>query len=362
MVQMLEAADPIASAVDKVVVWGSSDVISRLPDRPWLEARRVVELDGSLARRLLWQTRRLDELAREACDVLFAPAGTYVGRFRPYVAMAQNFLLWDSESADRYSGWARLRLRLLASAQRQSFRRAAQVIFLTEGARSFVLRDARIARSAGTVIPHGRTPAFDRAPRPHLPMSAFSRDRPFRWLYVSTIEPYKNHPSVVRAGAQLRKEGYPIAIDFLGAANPVALGPFQGALREADPAGEWCRYYGAVPWDALPGWHDAAHAFVFASSCETFSLALLDAMTCGLPVACTSHPIMRDVAADCVEWIADSRSAPSIADAMRQLMDLPARRAELASNAQQRARMFSWEGTARATFDVLAATAATRQP
>jgi hypothetical protein len=88
LVQMLTAADPPASGVDRVVVWGADGVLGHLPDRAWLTRERPGGLDSG-AGRMWWQQHRLAAAAR-GVDLLFLPGGMYLGRFRPFVTMFRN--------------------------------------------------------------------------------------------------------------------------------------------------------------------------------------------------------------------------------------------------------------------------------
>src|SRR5262245_17283981 len=94
LVQLLAAADPPASGVAGVLVWGADDVLSQLPDRAWLSRERPDGLESG-AGRMWWQQHRLAAAAR-AVDLLFLPGGTYLGRFRPFVTMFRNMLPFDA--------------------------------------------------------------------------------------------------------------------------------------------------------------------------------------------------------------------------------------------------------------------------
>ena len=78
-----------------------------------------------IAKRTLWRNTRLDDLARDACDLLFSPGGLYSGGFRPCVTMSRNMLPFERLERARYGlSPMGLRLLLLRHGQERSFHNA----------------------------------------------------------------------------------------------------------------------------------------------------------------------------------------------------------------------------------------------
>ena len=88
--KILEQAEPKKHLINRVVVWGGDTPLDNLPDKPWLELRKIPNLNQQTSQRLFWQKTKLGELAHEYCDLLFVPGGLYLGGFSPYVTMFQN--------------------------------------------------------------------------------------------------------------------------------------------------------------------------------------------------------------------------------------------------------------------------------
>ncbi len=356
LTNLLAAAQPAEHDIERIVVWGGSANLARLPERAWLDKVAVSALDGGLPRRLVWQRFRLPALARAACDVLFVPGGNArPGGFHPLVTMSRNMLPFEWRELRRYGvSPMSLRLLLLRFGQSRTFAHADGLIFLTEYAREAVGRVARLPARV-TVIPHGVEERFRIAPREQRPLESYSMERPLRALYVSIIDVYKHQWHVARAVHALRRAGLPIAIDFVGPAYPPALGRFQATLRELDPQGEGLRYLGAAPFQKLHALHEQADLFVFASSCENMPNVLLEGMAAGLPIACSKRGPMPEVLGDAGVCF-DPERPDEIAAALRRLAENPALRQRLAAAAAERARRFSWERCARETLAFIAAT------
>src|SRR6185437_8904332 len=305
LVEVLRAAEPTESDIDEVVVWAGSAVLGRLDERPWLRksAQPLLEqaanpyADKRHVHRLYWQRFKLRTLAEEAgCDLLFVPGGMDNSGFRPFVTMSRNMLPFEPEEAARY-GWSvpRLRLLLLRGLQMRSFRNADGLIFLTEYARTTVSRSARATYPNTVVIPHGVSDRFLLAPRPQLELSEYSTARPFRVLYVSTVDLYKHQWHVVEAVARLRARGLPVSLDLVGPAYPAGMRKLAPHLEGRPELAEFIHYRGAVPYEALHSMYERADLKVFASSCENMPNILLEAMMAGLPIACSRKGPMPEV-------------------------------------------------------------------
>lgn len=355
---MIGAAEPQAHGIDEVIVWAAEETLEHLPERSWLRPSYEPALDGPLPCRLLWQFWTLDRLADRYCDLLFVPGGNYTGRFRPFVAMSRNMLSFCPAERRRYGfSWNRLRLILLKRAKTTTFRRADGMIFLTRWAKRRVLARTGELPGKAVVIPHGVSRDFVRPPRIQKPLSAFNEEKPFRWLYVSSIDPYKHQWQVVKAVGRLRQKGLPMTLDLIGPERPPrrhALERLKEAIERIDPDGRFVERHGFVPHDELAGHYHKADAFVFASSCENMPNTLLEAMSAGLPIASSRFGPMPEVLSAKAGVYFDPERIRSIETAMQRLVEDAQLRARLAREAFERAEQFSWELCAAETFEFLA--------
>jgi glycosyltransferase involved in cell wall biosynthesis len=349
---LLSHADVADAGVDRVVVWGSRAVLQRLANPSWLVKSNPAELERSTASRNAWRQRVLPRVAREECEILFAPGGLCSDRFHPVVTMSRNMLPFQVREMSRYGlSWMLLRLAILRAAQRRSFQIADGVIFLSRFARDTVLGATGPLSGQSTVIPHGVESQFFRQPR--LQRTDFTPDDPLRLLYVSIVDVYKHQSRVAEAVARLREEGLPISVEFVGATYPRSGRRLSRVIRARDPQGRFLRYGGAVEHAELPGCYQAADAFVFASSCENLPNILLEAMASGLPIACSNRLPMPEVLGPAGVYF-DPLQPRQIAEALRQLFHDAELRRHLATAAYERAGQFSWSACARDTFRFLA--------
>jgi len=349
---------PERHGLARVTVWGARSTLEQLPVRPWLEPAREPLLEGALASRFFWQYRRLPRLAKQKCDVLFAPGGSCTAQFRPVVTMSRNLLPFEPREMLRYApSRVFARTLLLRRLQSRSMRGADGTIFLSEYARRTVADGAGVVPRRAAIIPHGIDERFFQPPREQRPMLAYSRSAPFRILYTSIIDLYKHPWNVVEAVARLRREGFPVCLDLVGPGYAPALRRLSRTLNRHDPRREFVHYHGAVPHADLPHRYRAADLFVFASTCENLPNILLEAMASGLPIACSDRGPMPEILGDGGVYF-DPLDPAAIARGLRRMLTDPAARRQFAESAHRRARSFSWERCARETWAFLAEAAA----
>jgi glycosyltransferase involved in cell wall biosynthesis len=352
--ELLAAADPELDGFSRVVVWASQATLSALPDRWWLEKANPSALNGGLVSRSRWQSLSLGATAEAAgCDVLFVPGGSFVTSFRPVITMDQNLLPFQWKELLRYRfSLMTLKMIALRRSQSRSFRAANATIFLTQYARGVVMGVTGPLTGLTPVIPHGIDPRFFSPPRPARRLDQSTASDPLRLIYVSAVEPYKHQWHVAEAVAQLRQKGLPVAIDFVGPANPVVLPRLESTLKRVDPTGQTIRYIGAVSHERLHELYHRAELAVFASSCETIANILIEGMASGLPTVSSNVGAMKEVLGDAGEYFDPERPA-EIAEAIEKLALSPALRQKSAEIALARAHGYSWARCARETFAMI---------
>ncbi len=166
-------------------------------------------------------------------------------------------------------------------------------------------------------------------------------------LYVGSNKPHKNLVRLVEAWAKLR-DRVPVL---------VVAGPWDARFPEARESAaalkleESVRFLGAVAESRLPALYGGASLFVFPSCYEGFGLPVLEAMACGVPVACSNGGSLPEVVGPAAELF-DPSAVDAIAAAVERLLDDPDRRRELSRRGLERAARFRWQGTAAAVVQV----------
>lgn len=350
LIELLRAAQSTLHGIERVVVWGGTPTLKLLDYRPWLDKRTPPALDKGLLQRTLWQRYSLSQAARDAgCDVLFVPGGSYAGNFHPVVTMSRNLLPFEMRELLRYR-WSlfTLKLLLLRLVQSRSFRKTDGVIFLTEYARDVVLGVTGKLRGQTCIVPHGLNPRFNKAPKLQRDITEYDDAHPYRVLYVSIIDQYKHQWHVVEAVAAFRKQGFPIVLDLVGPAYPPALKRLNQTIDRVDVERRWVHYHGAIPFNELHLRYAQADLGLFASSCENMPNILLETMASGLPIVCSNRGPMPEVLGHAGAFF-NPEQPEDIARALRELIESPQTRTELARASYERAQEYSWQRCADKT-------------
>lgn len=109
-------------------------------------------------------------------------------------------------------------------------------------------------------------------------------------------------------------------------------------------------FTGAVPPDEVPDYYAAADLFVFTSSSETQGLVLIEALAAGTPVVAVRAPGSQDVLEEGGGRLVAANSA-SFSEAVINLLDNPAERSALSSEAVRAVARYSVEQAARKLLD-----------
>ena len=188
-------------------------------------------------------------------------------------------------------------------------------------------------------------------------------DRPLI-LSVGGIEPRKGSDTLVRALAALCESGRDPVLAVVGghsfqdyrayADRVLAMIPELGLRPGRDVI-----QLGTVPDAELPAWYAAADVLAFPSTKEGWGLAVLEAMSAGLPVVTSDLPVF-------LEYLRPGRDAlvvpvgdaAALARALAAVLDDPALAARLRAAGLAVSRRFTWARSAREHRAIYAGVAA----
>lgn len=356
LTEILCAVNPSKHGITKIIVFGGEKILSLLENKPWLEKIHPPELNQGIFSRLFWQKFKFIKAAKAChCDLLFIPGGSYFVAFKPIVTMSRNMLPFEKSEIQRY-GWSsrRIRLILLRYIQSKSMRQAQGVIFLTEYARRAVQSVTGPLKGNLSLIPHGLNIRFRAEPKQQLSIQNYSRENPYRIIYVSTVDQYKHQWCVVQAVSQLFAEGLPVKLDLIGPAHfQPSLRKLQASISKYDPDGKCVQYHGAVAYQELHSMYTKADLGVFASSCENMPNILLETMAAGLPMASSNRGPTPEILGEAGIYF-DPLEPGQIASAIKSLIISPELRSKNAQLNYELATKFSWSECADKTFSFLA--------
>ncbi len=239
-------------------------------------------------------------------------------------------------------------------------RRADRIIAVSDSTRRDALRSYPLDPEKIEVIPEGVEPRF----RPEIEhdVGVDVRHRlglPERFvLSVGTIEPRKNHATLVEAYAALRDQHPDVGLVIAGGRGWL-YEPFFERVRALGLDGHVV-FTGHVPDQDMPALLNAAEVFAFPSEFEGFGLPPLEAMACGIPVVCSDAASLPEVVGD-AGLLVSPRDVGAWVQAIDRLLGDPPLRAAFGARGLARARGFSWDAAADRTLEVYRSVLASAQ-
>jgi glycosyltransferase involved in cell wall biosynthesis len=244
----------------------------------------------------------------------------------------------------------RLQLQLTVS---RSVQRAAGILTVSEFSRDAIVRACGLETTKVRVVPNAANPDF----------RVVGRERAQRWVKhsvhfdapfifsVGDLQPRKNQIGLIAAFAQLLTEHPRIPHHLVLTGQETW---FTAKVKEAARASGFAsriHFTGFVQDQELLQLYNACECFIFPSFYEGFGLPILEAMACGRAVACSKTSAMPEVAGGAA-LLFDPRQTGEIKRTLADILMDPQRRRHLERLGTQRAALFSWEKSARATLEV----------
>jgi len=349
---ILQFANPSKSGFSKIIVWSSDATLKQLIEAPFIEKKSHPYLNKSTLFTFLFQFLFLKKEAKKSqCDAVFAPGGTFISAFRPFVTMSQNMLPFEIEESKHYNLKMRIRLAILFFTQSFAFKKANGMIFLTNYAKSYITSKIKIDPSKTVKIPHGVSTAFQKQPRLQQEPAAYHADHLFEFLYVSYVTIYKHQWQIAEAVCQLHQEGYPVKVKLIGSILD-SYEKVTTVLNKYPNSNACITFIPGLPHHELSKEYHEAAAFVFGSSCENMPIILIEAMSAGLPIVSSNSGPMKEVLGDAGLYF-DPRNLASIKSALLNCFQNKTLRTEMAQKSFQKTLAYSWENCAKDTFDYL---------
>lgn len=289
------------------------------------------------------------ELRRHPVDVLhvqytappFAPC--------PVVTTIHDLAFEHLPETFNRRSWMQLRMTV-----RQTARRAAHIITVSEYSRADIVRTYGIA-------PHRITVTHEAAPPNLLPVTSETELRRVRESYgiredyilsLCSIQPRKNLVRLIEAYSSLRGLRPEVKLPQLilaGKRGWLDNETFRAAERNA--LGNDLVFTGYVPERDLAGLYSGAICFVYPSYFEGFGLPLVEAMQCGVPVIAGNRTSLPEIVG-AAGLLFDPFDTQALVSALTHVLDDAEYRASLRAKGLAQAKQFNWRTTAQLTLGV----------
>lgn len=158
---------------------------------------------------------------------------------------------------------------------------------------------------------------------PELAMNrAMAKEAPFTFVSVAYLRPEKRVDILLRAFAELRDGGHETILRLVGD------GPLRSSLEKlAQELGlkDSVIFLGNLDRQAMKEELFRSHCLVLSSEVETFGLALVEAMACGLPVISTRCGGPEDIVTEETGVLVPVNNSSALSRAMAEMMETGSR-------------------------------------
>lgn len=351
LIGIISQMQPMDFGIEEVHLWSYEKLLDQLPEFPWLIKHCPPETEMSMIKQLWWQFKDLpNEIKRQGCDVLLNTTGSTVCRFSPCVTMSRDMLSFERREIGRYEiGRDWLRLFFLRFIRIRAFKHATGVLFLTNYAADVIQTWTGKVKNY-RVIPHGIGNNF----KENQPDSIFpiNGERNIRCVYVSNVARYKHQWNVASAISILYEKNYEVELTLIGGGKGPGQKRLEDVLKEVDPNQTYIKQLSFIQHEKIPAVLAKTDIFIFASSCENMPNTLVEAMACGIPIACSNLGPMPEVLQDGGEYF-DPENIASITEAVETLILDEEKRIHSAQRSKELSESYSWNRCSNETLNYL---------
>jgi glycosyltransferase involved in cell wall biosynthesis len=234
----------------------------------------------------------------------------------------------------------------------QAVRWTDHIIAVSHSTKRDTVQHLGVPEDKITVVYEAASPIFrpvDKALAREQVRNQHGVDAPFI-LFVSTIEPRKNVPTLIRAVWQLL-ECYKEDVHLVLAGGKGWLFEDAFAVVEELRMDERVHFVGRVSSEELLYLYNAAEMLAHPAFYEGFGLPPLEAMACGLPVVVSNVASLPEVVGDAGILI-DPHEVDELTVAMWRVLNDSELHQEMQEKGVRQAARFSWERAARETIDL----------
>lgn len=234
----------------------------------------------------------------------------------------------------------------------QAWRKTDHIIAVSEATKQDSIKLLGVPEKKITVIHEAANPIYRPLPvheAQNQVRERYKLDRDFI-LFVSTIEPRKNLPSLLQAYRQLRDKYKREELLVLAGSKGWLWEEVYETVDKLDLQ-QHVAFLGRVPSADLVYLYNAARLLVHPSFYEGFGLTPLEAMTCGTPIIVSNTSALPEVVGD-AGMLVNPHDIDGLTVAIWRVLTEEGLRQELSQKGLKRAAKFSWEKAARQTLEV----------
>lgn len=171
-------------------------------------------------------------------------------------------------------------------------------------------------------------------------------------FYPATFWPHKNHKILIKALKKIESEFPDLSLVLTGAVKNIELKKEIDDLILSYDLSDKVVYLGYVSDEDLHCIYQKARAMVFPSSFEGFGMPIIEAFKYRLPVVAANNTSISEVVGD-AGLLFETNNFEMLVKSIKKILLNNNLREQLIDKGTQRARIFTWENTAKKTLLIL---------
>lgn len=260
--------------------------------------RTILIEKEDLAYRTIYQLFYIDKLAsQQNTDLVISFSGYSLAKNYKTIHFCQNLLPFSTREILRYPiSLIYFRLYILRFLQCYAFKKSSLIICPSEFTATKLRKRLPSVSNRIISIPHAISKTLISSPRKQIDITDYSEDNPYVIRYISILDHYKHHTNIVKAVAALRAStSWPLRLEFIGKPNRTILSNINNILRHHDATHTWFKYRQHVPHQEVNSFYQSSDLLLYASTCESFGLGALEAISSGNPVIVSRYSSLPEV-------------------------------------------------------------------
>ncbi|MBT4917546.1 glycosyltransferase family 4 protein [Candidatus Peregrinibacteria bacterium] len=298
------------------------------------------------------QTKFLKILNKENCDIVHFPHFNVPILYKkPYVVTIHDLTLSFFPGQKMTKWFHRLAYNWTI---KNAVKKAKKVVAVSENTKADIVENLKVPEAKIKVIHNGVSKFFQMLDDPKEAGSTLKKygiNKQFL-LYTGVWRNHKNLPNLIKAFEIIKsRKEIDLQLVITGKEDP-----HYPEVRKEIKKSEFNEDVitpGLVKEEELLHLYNAALLYVFPSLYEGFGLPPLESMKCGTPVVASNTSCIPEVCGEKNAVFFDPYYPQKIADKIEHLYKDADLQAELVERGYQHANKFTWERSARTTYNIL---------
>jgi glycosyltransferase involved in cell wall biosynthesis len=267
---------------NKIIIWANPKLFNILRQSRTHDPNLVIIKKKNYLFGIFWKFFFLyKELKHNNCDLLYALDGLALVRFKKTILLFQNLLPFCNYEIIKYGlSFSTFKLICLRYFYFLSLKNSDAVIYLSKYSKLKIENQIGKAKKS-IIIPHGVSKDFFLKKK-----NSNLKRNVINIIYISSVDLYKYQWNVVKAVQLLVEENLNIKLHLIGPVNnKTALSLLRKACYKLNSNKKnSVIFYGELKKNAIINLLKKMDVYIYASSCETFGISLLEGISSKLPV------------------------------------------------------------------------------